>query len=871
MKKPLLFFSLLLWSVSCLAGNNNSSLAGNNKEIDLSGRWQFSTTGTTFGPFVSLPGTTDTNGLGKAPQRTDETTHLTRLHLFIGKAWYRRTFTVDKDWKGKKVFLHLERTKPSTVWIDGDSIGSSNDISTPQVYNIGKLKPGVHTLTIRVDNGGGVPPQVMSSSHAYSPDTQTNWNGILGRIFLSLQPDIYPTAKIQSTKDCFRNFEIRGQHFYANGHMTFLRGKHDAGVWPLTGHVPMDVKSWLWYFGICKDWGINHIRFHSWCPPEAAFVAADSLGLYLQPELPIWGSIDSKNKALIAFLHKEGINILKTYGRHPSFVMMSLGNELWGSIETMRSLVADFRKIAPDKFYTFGSNGFLGYRGVARGMQYFTTCRVGGERWGRYNTHTRGSFSFADAFDGGVINHIYPSTNRDFHDACLLAKDSVGSGPVPVISHETGQFQVYPDYNEIAQYTGVLYPYNFEVFRHRLALAGMADEAEAFHRASGRWAAQLYKADIELDLRTDNMAGFQLLDLQDYPGQGTALVGMLNAFMQNKGCICREDWRKFCSPVVPLAVLSRYTYESGETIPLTVKVANYGGTSLKGAKVKATLINTDGSIFSEGQTLTIADDSEGLLSLGKDNMCLPSVKKAVEATLTLTVEAPNGAKAVNDWPIWVYPTKDNVDVENSGIIETTVLSEDIAKKLQAGAKVLWAPDSAALSAISKNTVGGLFITDYWNWRMFKTICEKNHKDVSPGTLGILTDAHHPIFNSFPTDDWTSWQWFPIMKNSRPLILDRFPAGYKPIVQVIDNVERNHKLGLVMEFAIGKGRLLLCMSDMKRIVQYPEGRAFRNSLLRYMMSNSFQPECKLSLDELKADITATTTEAAIKRLDNISQY
>ena len=863
MRRPSFLFLVLLCSVSCLAGNN--------REVDLSGRWQFSTTGTTFGPFVSLPGTTDTNGLGKAPQRTDETTHLTRLYYFVGKAWYRRTFTVGKDWKGKKVFLHLERTKPSTVWIDGDSIGSSNDISTPQVYNLGKLKAGAHTLLIRVDNSSGVPPQVMSSSHAYSPDTQTNWNGIIGRIFLSLHPETYPTAKIQSTKDCFRNFEIRGQHFYANGHMAFLRGKHDAGVWPLTGHVPMDVKSWLWYFGICKDWGINHIRFHSWCPPEAAFVAADSLGLYLQPELPIWGSIEANDTALISFLRKEGVNILKTYGRHPSFVMMALGNELWGSIETMRSLVDDFRKIAPDKYYTFGSNGFLGYRGVARGMQYFTTCRVGGEGWGSYNTHTRGSFSFADAFDGGVINHFYPSTDRDFHDACLLAKDSVGHDPVPVISHETGQFQVYPDYSEISQYTGVLYPYNFEVFRHRLALAGMADEAEAFHRASGRWAAQLYKADIELDLRTDNMAGFQLLDLQDYPGQGTALVGMLNAFMQSKGCISQADWRKFCSPIVPLAVMPRYTYEGGETMPLMVKVANYGGGSLKGSKVTATLTSVDGSILSEGQTLTIADDSEGLLSLGKDNLRLPSFKKAVKATLTLTVEAQSGAKVFNDWPIWIYPAKDKVESESEGIIETTELSDEIANKLQAGAKVLWTPDSTALSAFSKNTVGGLFITDYWNWRMFKTICEKNHKDVSPGTLGILTDAHHPIFNSFPTDDWTSWQWFPIVKNSRPLILDRFPAGYRPIVQVIDNVERNHKLGLVMEFAVGKGRLLLCMSDLRRIAQYPEGRAFRNSLLRYMASDRFQPVCKLSLEELKADITARASEAAIKRLDNISQY
>ena len=864
--------TILLWSLSCLAGNS--------KEIDLSGRWLFSTTGTTFDASVSLPGTTDTNGLGESPQRTDETTHLTRLHYFVGKAWYRRTFTVEKDWKGKKVFLHLERTKPSTVWIDGDSIGSSNDISTPQVYNLGKLKPGVHTLTIRVDNGGGVPPQVMSSSHAYSPDTQTNWNGIIGRIFLSLQPETYPTAKIQSTKDCFRNFEIRGQHFYANGHMTFLRGKHDAGVWPLTGHVPMDVKSWLWYFGICKDWGINHIRFHSWCPPEAAFVAADSLGLYLQPELPIWGSIEANDTALVSFLHKEGINILKTYGRHPSFVMMALGNELWGSIDTMRSLVDDFRKIAPDKYYTFGSNGFLGYRGVARGMQYFTTCRVGGEGWGSYNTHTRGSFSFADAYDGGVINHFYPSTDRDFHDACLLAKDSVGHGPVPVISHETGQFQSYPDFDrEIPEYLGVLRPYNMSVFRQRLSRAGMLDQMAAFHRASGAWSVELYKADIEMDLRTRNMAGFQLLDLQDYPGQGSAYVGVLDANLRDKGLVTPERWREWCAPVVPLLIADSLCWTENDTLRLNIEVANYSGLSLAGKTLRWTLealgpqTAATQSIGIEG-SLTLPG-GEGLISVGvlprtSGAEVLRRLRAAIgegwrRASLRLTL-AIAGTDYRNSYQLWCYPDDDLAQAKK-GILITRQMTDAVVKRLQQGARVLWMPDTTAL----KNTVGPLFITDYWNYRMFKTICENNHKAVSPGTLGILTDPSHPLFNSFATEGHTNWQWFPVVKSSHPLVLDNLPKHYRPIVQVIDNIERNHRLGLVFEFRVGRGSLLVCMSDLEQAAAHPEGRAFYLSLLRYMHSSAFAPAATFSWSELHSLLTDNVKEGKLHQLFNTTQY
>ena len=842
--------TLLLFMLICLHAMADDTP----KRIDLSGKWMFTLDRQhTVQPddrlteTMELPGTTDTNMKGDLVNKYDETTHLTRRYSYRGRAWYQHEIEIPADWKGMPVYLFLERTKPSEVYVDGKLMGSSNDISTPQVYNLSSaLTTGSHKLSIMVDNGSGVPEQIYASSHAYTEDTQTNWNGIIGEIYLTTsQPQALPATK--QIHPNFKDFHIKGQHFYANGHKIFLRGKHDACVWPLTGHVAMDVKSWKDYLGKCADYGLNHVRFHSWCPPEAAFVAADELGIILQPELPFWGSFDDKDSLLMNFLHKEGENILRWYGHHPSFRMFALGNELWGSIDKMAEFIADFRKIAPDKVYTFGSNYYLGYKGVKPGMDYFTTCRVGGEGWGNYGTHTRGSFSFADAADGGMINHFYPNTEMNFTEGCSLTN-------VPIISHETGQFQTYPDYDEIAKYKGVLYPYNLEVFRSRLEKAGMADQAKDFHKASGLWSLQLYKQDIEMDLRTPNMAGFQLLDLQDYPGQGSAYVGILDAFMQSKGLCTESEWRQWCSPVVPLLISPQFCFTNEEGIHAKIQIANYSGESLKGKTLSWSLDGQHGS--------SILPDGEGLIDIGALDIDLSKYEQPAQLQLKLKIE---GTEYQNTYNLWVYPFGVDLSKLEQKVIITNELTDKIARQLEKGKNVLLMPAS------SKLCVDGLFQTDYWNYRMFKTISENNKKTVSPGTLGILTDPKHPIFKSFPTEMHTNWQWFPILKASHPMMLDNTGKDYRPIVQVIDNIERNHKLGLVFEFQVGKGRLLVCMADLERASSYPEGRQFYRSILEYMTSKDFAPNTKISLQDFHRLMNTEVVEGKIGELNNISPY
>ena len=939
MKKLILIVCLGFISLDMLAQGSDSPLS-----LSLAGEWNVTLGDAKEVKHAMLPGTIDTNHLGFAPSDTTETTHLTRLYAYKGKATYSRTIEIPKQWKKAAVELFLERTKPTWVYVDGNLVDSCNFISTPQRYILPKLKTGKHQLDIVVDNSRGVPEQVYGSSHAYTEDTQTNWNGIIGEISLKLV-ELKAGQKLKSgmvqsesrqytgkVLPCFKDFHIEGAHFYADGHPVFLRGKHDAAVWPLTGHVDMTVEGWMKYLGICRAYGINHVRFHSWCPPEAAFVAADSLGIYLQPELPFWGSFDDKDEKLMTFLHQEGENILREYGHHPSFRMMALGNELWGSIDKMKEFVDDFREIAPDKYYTFGSNYYLGYQGVKEGMDYFTTCRIGGEGWGKYNTHTRGSFSFADAYDGGIINHFRPNTTMNFDEACdkwaspqPWQKQEVEptsykrAAGIPIISHETGQFQTYPDFREIKKYTGVLYPYNFEIFRRRLAAAGMLSQADDFHKASGLWSVKLYKADIEMDLRTKNMAGFQLLDIQDYPGQGSAFVGILDAFMESKGITTANEWHQWCSSVVPLLVTDRFCYDENEMMNAKVQIANYGGESLKGKKLVWKLdyaldenfgddaapnagANIDRfnqpSPLAQGE-IPITTDEEGLIDIGEihhkmkvmadgfndgNGTCLDVKIPSRKVILTLDIDYGryDARRHRNTYDLWIYTTEKNLDIYKEGVVITSDLTDEVAKKLEKGAKVLWMPTTSknfvasadTLSQASNATpytVGGLFQTDYWNYRMFKTICENNKKTVSPGTLGILTNPKHPIFCDFPTEMHTNWQWFPVIKDSHPLVLDNFAKDDKPIVQVIDNIERNHKLGLVMEWKVGAGKLLVCMSDLEKASEYPEGRAFYESVLSYMRSPEFAPQSEITIAGLRKKLKEEPRQISLKELNNISQY
>lgn len=928
--------------------------------IPLEGNWglQLDTAGAGIAPdwltksctdSFFLPGTTDMGKKGTYNTDMTLTTSLSREYVFEGKALYTKQVDIPEEWDGTSVRLVMERTKPTTIWIDGKEVGANNDISTAQQYDLSSyLFPGTHTVAILVDNGKqAVPEKVYGSSHAYSASTQTNWNGIIGDFYLESVPlcgiddiQLYPdvakkvvtarvtlrnpdkgvgkgilsfyaeawntdkqhktpvqTIEVDWTKPeqefelalgdkallwseftpalyrlsvslktdqsvdteqatfGLRDFKAKGRQFTMNGKVTFLRGKHDACVFPLIAHTAMDVETWRHYFQVAKQYGINHYRFHSWCPPEACFEAADIEGIYLQPELPVWGNIDIDDTELCDYLLKEGRNLHRAYSNHASFVMFGLGNEMSGE-EGLAMLIQTFKKEDNRHIYASGSNNYLGFKGKQADEDYFTTCRVGREDDKQFNTHARASFSFADAYDGGYLNHTYPNSEMDFSSANALCD-------VPIISHETGQFQVYPNYEEIKKYTGVLKPRNFEIFKKRLEEAGMIDQAHDFMMASGKWSALLYRADIEMNLRTPEWGGFQLLDLQDYPGQGSAYVGILDAFMESKGLIAPEEWRHFCSEVVPLFCTEKFCWTNDEALTGEVEIANYSESDLNSKQLSWTLTDSKQQVLDKG-VLPLQVKQGELAKVGTLKPAIASVRKAEKVTLALSID---GTPYRNDYSLWIYPAADKEVAPSEDICVTDDLDAHL-KYLTEGGKVLWFPSK---DKHKDQTVGGLFQTDYWNYRMFRTICENLDRPVSPGTLGILTDPGHPALADFPTEFHTNWQWFPIIKQSYPMILDRLSDDYRPIVQIIDNVERNHKLGLLFEFKVGNGKLLVCMSDLKAVQDKPEARQFYRSILEYMESPAFAPSYSLSVKDLQDLFTAKVKTGEMKKLFNISSY
>lgn len=929
-------------SIAFLAGcsTQKESFEEQRKFVSLAGPWH-----TDLG-IIHLPGSVDQSGLPPRNADTLTTTRLTRLHPYVGVMEYVREVDIPGSLGDKMIRLVMERTKPSTVWVDGDSVGRCNTLLSSQIYDLSKwLTPGKHELKIRIDNRDEAVPLGVHGSHAWTEATQTNWNGVIGRLGLEISeknfieqvqvvPDVeqkravlhvslvsgkqqsavitvegyawnatrkdfirkqeFPVELVKGRSETelvvnmgeepllwsefspalyklnvelltdegadnqlvdfgMKSFGVKGTQFTINGKTTFLRGKHDGCVFPLTGYPSTEVTDWLEQFRIAQRYGINHIRFHSWTPPVAAFKAADIAGVYLQPELPFWGTMDAKNTSLNQCLLHEGEQLLKEYGNSPSFTMMALGNELNGDINLMRRLVNHFRSMDNRHLYSFGSNNNLGTAGEQAGEDFFVTCRVGRDTDSTYATHVRSSFSFADAWKGGILNGTYPSTRWNYAKA-------ISNSSIPVVSHENGQFQVYPDYKEINKYTGVLYPYNYEVFRRRLADNHLEKQALEFHRATAAWSALCYKADIEMCMRTPGMGGFQLLDLIDYPGQGSALVGLMDVFWKNKGGMSEDTFAGFCNKVVPMAEFKAYCWSNEEEFQARLIVANYDEADLKELPLRWKLETVTGKVVAKGEQ--IVSVKQGVVeSPGEIRVALKQITQAAKMRLALQVGTYKNA-----YDLWVYPAT-KVE-EPAELLQVKELSATVLKKLNEGANILYFPQKKQTDSIS---VGGLVTPDYWNYAMFKGISEWAHKEVSPGTMSLLVNAGHALFKHFPTDTHTNWQWWEVIRNSRAIILDALPAGYLPVIQVIDNVERNHKLGLVFEFRVGKGKLVVCSSNVSDYQDKPEGRAFYQALMDYVVSDACNPQWQVPPDEIKNFFQTKKKEKQIIEVRNITDY
>ncbi len=605
-----------------------------------------------------------------------------------------------------------------------------------------------------------------------------------------------------------RKFSKKGTVLMINNKAVFLRGTLECNIFPLTGHPPMDKQGWQKVFKTAKEWGLNHLRFHSWCPPEAAFEVADEMGFYLQVELPVWVLNIGKDKKVTDFLYAEAQHMIEEYGNHPSFCMWSMGNELQGDMTLLTDMVKNIRTQDPRHLYTSTSFTFEKGHGTLPEPQddFFIT------QWTN-NGWVRGQ---------GVFNSESPAFNKDY-------KVALQDVTVPLITHEIGQYAVYPKIDEISKYTGVLEPLNFMAVKEDLERKGLINKAADYTKASGKLAAILYKEEIERALKTAGISGFQLLDLHDFPGQGTALVGLLDAFWDSKNLISAEEFRQFSSPVVPLLRFSKATYTNNESFTASLDVSNFSGDVLDNKVIEWSMLNDTTVIASGTVTKTINSGyNHELFTISEG---LQKIKKAAKLTFKVSIKDTDYK---NQWNIWVYPEQQNI---NYGNVVYTRSLEEAYKSLRAGRKVLLNSDWKKIKGIE-----GKFVPVFWS---------PVHFPKQAGTMGVLCNPTHKVFTDFPTDMHTDWQWWDLNVNSTTLIVDSIIGG-SPLVEMVDNFANNRKLASLFEGSIGSGKLVIASFDLsKDLEKRPVAKQMLISILNYMNSTSFNPEVIKNPDTLKS--------------------
>lgn len=830
---------------------------------------------------------------------------LTPKKEYVGKACYRRTVEVPREWRKRSVFLHLERPHiETTLYVNGEEVGRDSSLSVPHVYDVSSvLRYGARNeIAIEVYNGIEH-VCVGQDSHSVSDQTQGNWNGLAGRLALVSRPrqhisrlQVYPRmeAKAIDVSLCIaggkgkqvltfdidghryqrpihlkadgpqqvefrlpiegelkswdefspylytltsvlgtdtlrttfgmREIAIKGRQFYLNGRPLWLRGTLDCCCFPLTGYPPTDVASWLEIFQRCKEFGLNHIRFHSYCPPEAAFEAADRLGLYLQPEGPSWPNHNVKlgeGMSIDRYLLEETERMVEAYGNHPSFCFLAAGNEPSGHwVKWCADFVNHWHQTGDTRRLYCGAS-------VGGGWDWDAASDYHVKGGGRGLDWKRKAPQSVDNFYDQIERPRYfrPTAEKPVNDA-------------PIVTHEQGQWCAFPDLKETTQYTGPYKAGNFELFAHLLERNGMACQAEKFLMASGQLQRTAYKYEIERHLRTPDYAGFQLLGLNDYSGQGSALVGVLNVFWREKGYCSAADWTEFCSPIVPLARFPRFVYQQGDTLQVPVELYNAYREALRGVRAEMRILREGRPLMSR----TVAFDTMPLgrnLNLGRVEWPLETIDEACKLTLEVKVRSTNAREARNHWEFWVFPSRSQAETTD-GIWLTDTLDARALQVLEQGGKVLI---EAAGKVRYGNDVKQNYLPVFWNTSWFKMR--------PPHTTGASIAQEHPLFRHFPTDNWANLQWWELLNGAQVMNLGEFPLDYQPPIQPIDTWHLSRKLGMLVEAHVLNGRLLMTTMDLsshldKRIV----ARQMRAAVLAYMKDEqAFQPTLKLDPQQI----------------------
>jgi hypothetical protein len=737
--------------------------------------------------------------------------------------------SLDDAWNGIVGKIELRATAP--VWIDDVEIfpdAEKKCIHARMSLHNSSGIPASGKISFYIESMPGTHPiNVVPSSENFNDFSDTNTSiegdfslGDRAEFWSEFSPSLYCLRiGVAGNSDKFdfdeqttnifglRDLHVEGNQFILNGHPIYIRGTHFGGDFPLTGYPAMDVESWRKIFETCRQYGLNHMRFHSWCPPSAAFEAADELGIYLQVECGMWNSF-AAGGVIEKQLYSETERIIRAYGNHPSLMLVSASNEAAGRWkQVLPKWVRHFRAEDPRHLYTPDTGWALidsPGEPLKGGADYLAIGRIG-------PNHVRGQ--------AGWFGSDY--------------RDAIDGVHVPIISHEVGQWCAYPDFDVINKFTGFMRPGNFEIFRDSAAAHGLLEMDKDFARASGRFQLECYKEEIEANLRTPGLNGFQLLDLHDYTGQGTALVGLLDPFWESKGYTTPAEFKKFCNTVVPLARLKKRIFTTANPFEAVVEIANFGESVLTNAGINWEIQTAAGDIVEQGALPTTTIPIGKGFAAGEVFADLSKLAAPAAYKLVVRIDAP--AAYTNDWNFWVYPA--HISGASRDVFVTHSWPE-AEKSLAAGRKVLFLPHNEDLDWESPPLARTPI---FWNALMGPTWSRM---------LGLWCETNHPALAEFPTEPNCDWQWTDLLRNTRAINLDKLPRQLQPIVWAIDDWNRNYKLGVVFEARVGPGKLMVCSIDLD---DNPDvvARQLRHSLIDYMAGGAFQPSTEVSVADIES--------------------
>lgn len=637
-----------------------------------------------------------------------------------------------------------------------------------------------------------------------------HWDLEDGNLF-SLSASL-PGSRPLSVRFGLRSFSREAGHLVLNGRRVFLRCETNCAVFPETGFCPMDPESWREILLRYRSYGVNCVRFHSHCPPEAAFTAADGLGMLMQPELSCWDPVHAfDSPEARAFYREELLGLLRHLACHPSFVMLSFGNELQpgeGGRAFMDELLEEARAFDPTRLYAASSNLCYGEQGPDPRGDFFTAARCR-------------DLEMRAANDGmqGWLNNEAPNTRHDYSAAAGAVLAECG---LPLFSFEVGQYEILPDFAQLEGWTGVTAPENLRHIRRKVRKKGLEADWPRSVEATGESSLLCYRAEAEAAMRTEGYSGISLLGLQDFPGQGTALVGMMDARLRPKPFpfAAPERFSAFFRDVLPLLLLEKFTFTSGETVSARALLFNYGKQSLSGAAEWA----LSGGGFRAGGRLPAAEaPAGGLTPLGEISVSTAGIDAPLELSLEIRF---CGHK--NGYTLWVYPDAEPACPES--VHECRRFDGEALRVLQGRGTVYLSPDSTPQSL--PRSVQAQFSPDFWS------VCTFPHQ---AGTMGQLIDAAHPLFRRFPTKTYSTWQWWP-MANRRAFLL---PERIGAIITEMDSCTLLRPMAKLFECRCGGGRLLVSSLGLHQLLQYPEARALQRAVYAYLASGDFRPQQELS--------------------------